>query len=374
MQIGYKTELNPNDKQTTLFLKHAGASRFAYNWGLSRRIQEYKETKKSSNAIEQHRQLNLAKKEEFPWMYDVSKCAPQEALRDLDRAFKNFFRRCKKGEKPGYPRFKSKKNGIGSFRLTGFIHIEANRIKLPRIGWVRLKEENYLPVGQPQQVTVSEKAGRWFVSFNVKNEMTIPTVNEGEIVGIDLGINKLATCSNGTVFDNPKSLKKKLKKLKRVQQGLSRKQKGSKNREKAKKLVQKVHYKISNIRKDALHKATSAIVKTKPLAVVLEDLNVSGMMKNSKLSRSIADASFYEFRRMLEYKLEWIGSKALFVDTFYPSSKLCSDCGNKKDELNLSERVYVCEVCGLEIDRDLNASLNLRSVYSCSTTASSAGS
>ena len=186
--------------------------------------------------------------------------------------------------------------------------------------------------------------------------------------------NKLATCSNGMTFDNPKSLKKKLKKLKRVQQGLSRKQKGSKNREKAKKLVQKVHYKISNIRKDALHKATSAIVRTKPLAVVLEDLNVSGMMKNRKLSRSIADASFYEFRRMLEYKLEWIGSKVLLADRFYPSSKLCSGCGNKKEELNLSERVYVCDSCGLELDRDYNASLNLRSVYSCSTTASSAGS
>ena len=138
---------------------------------------------------------------------------------------------------------------------------------------------------------------------------------------------------------------------------------GSKNREKAKRIVQRVHYKISNIRKDALHKATSAIAKTKPLAVVLEDLNVSGMMKNRKLSRSIQDSSFYEFRRMLEYKIEWVGSKVLLADPFYPSSKLCSGCGNKKDELSLSERVYVCEVCGLEIDRDLNASLNLKNVF-----------
>jgi putative transposase len=374
MNIGYKTELKPNNKQISHFMGCCGLSRFAYNWGLGRRIKEYEETKKSSNAIEQHREINVLKKTDYGWMYNYSKAIPQEALRDLDVAFKNFFRRCKKGEKAGYPRFKSKKKGIGSFRLTGSISIEGDRVKLPRIGWVKLKEVNYLPVGQPQQVSISEKAGRWFISFNVKNDFSIPSVKDGEIVGIDLGINKLATCSDGSVYDNPKSLRKNLKKLKRVQQDLSRKQKGSKNREKAKKKVQRVHYKILNIRKDALHKATSAIVKTKPCIVVLEDLNVSGMMKNGKLSRSIQDASFYEFRRMMEYKLEWIGSKLLFVDRFYPSSKLCSGCGNKKVELGLSERVYKCEVCGLEIDRDYNASLNLKSVYSCSSTASSAGS
>ena len=363
MKIGYKTELKPNNKQITLLLKHCGVARFAYNWGLSKRIQEYKETKQSSNAIEQHRQLNLAKKEEFPWMYEVSKCAPQEALRDLDTAFKNFFRRCKKKEKSGYPKFKSKKKGIGSFRLTGSIQIESNRVKLPRIGWIRLKEKNYLPVGQPQQTSISEKAGRWFISFNSKQEIIIPEIKTGEIIGIDLGINKLAICSDGTIFENPKSLSKRLKKLRRIQQSLSRKQKESNNRKKARRIVTNLHYKISNIRKDALHKATSTIVRTKPLVAVLEDLNVSGMMKNRKLSRSIQDASFYEFRRMLEYKMERIGSKVLLAGKFYPSSKLCSSCGNKKAELSLDIREYNCEVCGLIMDRDINASLNLKSIY-----------
>ncbi|MCK5616243.1 transposase [Candidatus Pacearchaeota archaeon] len=365
MQKGYKTELKPNNKQKTLLERCCGVSRFAYNWGLERRIKEYEETKKSTSAMEQHREINQLKKDELNWMYEYSKCIPQEALRDLEVAFRNFFRNIKQGKKPGFPKFKSRKKGIGSFRLTGVIKVEENRVKLPRIGWISLKEHNYLPVGKPSSITVSEKAGHWFVSFHVKEKDKKEELSE-EIIGIDLGLKELATLSNGEVIENPRSLKKGLKKLKKVQNFLSRKVKGSKNRKKAKKKVQRTHYKISNIRRDFIHKATTKIARTKPKCVVLEDLNVSGMVKNRKLSRSISDASWNEFRRQLEYKLKWIGSKLVFADRFYPSSKTCSKCGKVKSELKLSERIFKCD-CGFEIDRDLNAAINLKNLAVSST-------
>ena len=210
---GYKVELQLNNKQRTMLAQHAGAARYAYNWGLSKRIDLYEKEKKSTNAIEQHRELNKEKKSTLAWMYSVSKCAPQEALRNLDRAFKNFFRNIKQGKKAGFPKFKSKKNGIGSFRLTGAIHVESNRIKLPRIGWIKLKEEDRLPIETPSQVTVSEKSGHWFVSFNIEEEVQEQKLSD-KVIGIDLGINHLATLSDGTKYENPKSLKNKLKKLK----------------------------------------------------------------------------------------------------------------------------------------------------------------
>ena len=215
----YKVEIDPNNVQRTALLKHAGAARFAWNWGLARRKQEYEETGKSSNAITQHRQLNELKKTDFPWMYDVSKAAPQEALRDLDKAYQNFFRRVKKGgETPGFPKFKSRKNGIGSFRTTGAIHVENARIKLPRIGWLRLKEHGYIPIDgiHVLSVTVSESAGHWFVSVQCRQEIEVAQAT-GEPVGVDLGIKELAVVSDGQRFENPKALRKAQSKLKRFQ-------------------------------------------------------------------------------------------------------------------------------------------------------------
>ena len=365
---GYKVELKLNNKQKTMLLRHAGAARYAYNWGLRKRIDLYEKEKKSTNAIEQHRELNKEKQSTLAWMYQSSKAAPQEALRDLDRAFQNFFRNIKQGRKPGFPKFKSKKNGIGSFRLTGSIHVESNRIKLPRIGWVKLKEEDRLPIVTPSQVTVREKAGHWFVSFNIQEEVQEQKISD-KVIGVDLGINHLATLSDGTKYENPKPLKKKLQKLRRLSKSLSRKVKGSKNRQKAREQLARLHYKIANIRKDCLHKITTEIARTKPSVVVLEDLGVSNIMKNRKLSRSIQDAGFYEFRRQLEYKLSWIGSKIEFVDRFFPSSKTCSSCGAIKKELSLSERQYDCEVCGQCIDRDENAAINLMKAASSAVLA-----
>ncbi len=368
----YKVELDPNNVQRTALLKHAGAARFAWNWGLTRRKQEYEETNKSSNAIEQHRQLNVLKKTDFPWLYEVSKAAPQEALRDLDKAYQNFFRRVKAGKKAGkkhgFPKFKSRKNGIGSFRLTGAIRVENDRIKLPRIGWLRLKEHGYIPTDGIHilSVTVSESVGRWFVSVQCRQEIEV-TQATGESVGVDLGIKDLAVTSDGARFENPKPLKKAQAKLKRLQREISRRKKGGKNREKTRKKVAKVHQRIANIRRDSLHKATSAIVakpkpdSERPSMIVLEDLNVSGMLANHCLAQAISDVGFAEFRRQLEYKSVWYGSELMLADRFFPSSRLCRHCGCINSELKLSDREWTCD-CGAVLDRDLNAALNLKSL------------
>jgi putative transposase len=380
----FKTELDLNNAQKTACAKHAGAARWAYNWGLARKIEAYQKGEKVPTAIGLHRELNVLKKGELAWMYEVSKCAPQEALRNLDRAFANFFRRVKEkkaGKKiqVGFPRFKSKKDGLGSFRLTGAIHVFDGAIQLPRLGLLRLKERGYLPVDGVKvfSATVSERAGRWFVSIQVQNSLPDPARSPAfgagrtakPVAGVDLGIMALATFSDGTRVENPRALKRSLRKIKRLQRTVSRRQTGSANRRKAVHQLAKAHFRVANIRQDTLHQATSLLAKTKS-AVVLEDLNVSGMMKNHHLAQAIADVGLYEFRRQLTYKGMWNGCEVLVADRFYPSTKRCSRCGNIKAGFDLSERVYECEVCGLIIDRDLNAALNLERW----TTASSAES
>lgn len=372
----YKVELDPNNKQRSLFVKHAGVARFAYNWGLARRIEEYQTTRKSSSAIDQHKQIvQMKKTKEYYWLKEVSKCAPQEALRNLDVAYQNFFRRVKKGEKPGFPKFKSRNKGIGSFRLMGAIKISSDKIQLPRIGDVKLKEKNRLPIGvKVSSITCSERAGHWFVSLKYETEACNIEIGKGTI-GIDLGIKSLAVTSDGRVFENPKALKKNLKKLARLQRKLSRQTIGSNSRKKTKTKISRLHYNISNIRKDNLHKVTSAIVKakTKPETIVIEGLNVSGMMKNRKLSQAISDVGFFEFRRQIEYKSKWNGVKVLVALMFFPSSRLCNICGSKNEDLKLSDRVWVCENCETKHDRDLNAAINLANLIP-KTTVSPTGS
>ena len=381
---GYKTELDLNNRQHTHCLKHAGAARFAYNWGLARRMAAYEATGETLTAIDLHKELNQLKKTDYPWMYEVSKCTPQEALRDLDRAFANFFRRVKLKKtgklrgKVGYPKFKSRKYGAGRFRLTGVIKVFDGHIQLPRLGLLKLKERAYLPTEGVKllSATVSEKAGRWFVSVQVEEEIPDPEPAQGAPVGVDLGITMLATCSDGVRYENPRALQRAQKKLRRLQRKLSRQQKDSNNREKTRRKIARLHYRAANIRRDALHKATSGIVaKSKPAAlrpraVVLEDLNVNGLLKNHRLARSISDVGMHEFRRQMSYKAQWSGSEIAFVDQWYPSSKMCSRCGQVKNELPLSQRTYHCDVCSLVIDRDLNAARNLARL---ATTASSAG-
>ncbi|HYT45916.1 MAG TPA: transposase, partial [Methylomirabilota bacterium] len=298
---GYKTELDLNDKQRTWCLQHAGAARFAYNWALNRKIEAYKKGEKVPTAIDLHRELNTLKKTELSWMYDVSKCAPQEALRNVDKAYDNFFRnvRLKKAGKhkgkAGFPKFKKKSKGIGSFRLTGSIKVFADAIQLPRLGRLRLKEHGYLPVsgGHILSATVSEHAGHWFVSVQVEEERQEPVKSNTSAIGIDLGVHTLATCSDGVEFANPRSLKHKLKKLKKLQRAHSRKQKSSKNREKSRKKLVVLHARIANVRKDALHKFTTHVCKSHA-HIGIEDLHVAGMLKNHHLAQAISDASFGE--------------------------------------------------------------------------------
>lgn len=361
IQKAYKTEIDPNNKQRTKLMQHAGCARKAWNWALGR-IQD--KTSKP-NAMQLHRELNQEKKTQFAFMYEVSKCAMQESLRDLQKAFTNLFEK-----RLGFPKFKSRNRGIGSFRLTGSIRVENNKIKLPRLGWLRLKERGYIPTDQHiLSATVSEKAGRWYVSVLVlvlvlvQEEVKLQD-NKG-VLGLDLGIKTLATCSDGSQYNNPKALSQVENKIKYCQRRLvNKKDKKSKRRKKLRTKIAKLWQRVANIRKDATHKATSEIVKTKqPQIIVLEDLYISGMTKNHKLAKLVCDANMREFRRQIEYKSNWAGVEVRFVDRFFPSSKTCSSCGQVKKELKLSERIFRCS-CSFEMDRDLNAACNLRNTVS----------
>jgi putative transposase len=380
VQRAYKTELDLNDQQVTACKQHAGAARWAYNWGLQVKKERYTATKTSPTAIELHRELNALKKSEVPWMYEVSKCAPQEALWNLDAAFQQFFRRCalkKQGKwkgKLGYPCLKTKKKGLGSFRLTGRIVVSEKAIVLPRLGRLRLKEREYLPTGRGEvhilSATVSEQAGHWYVSVQVEEEQAVPE-NSGPVVGIDLGIKNLATLSDGTVIPSPRHLKRRLKKLRRLQRVVSRRHKGSKNRKKAVRTLAKLYRQIKNQRRNTLHQVTTRLAKTKSV-LVIEDLQVAGMLKNHHLAQAIGDVGFYEFQRQLLYKAKWYGARVILADRWEPSSKRCSGCGWLDADLTLADRTFHCEACGLVLDRDFNAAINLKQLAGSSSDSQNA--
>lgn len=358
----YKTELQPNNKQKTLLGKHIGTARYTYNWGMGRKDTVYWlnqlpiEHIKYPTAIDLHKELVILKKTDLAWMYEVSKCAPQEALRNLDKAYINFFEGKKK-----HPNYKKKKQG-GSFRLNGAIKTTQNAIQLPRIGVIHLKEYGYIPTdAKILSATVSEKAGHWFVSVQVEEEINTPE-NNGGLVGIDLCAgNKMAHCSDGVIYDNPKAYKRFERKKKRIQREVSRKKLKSENWKKAVRKLGRLEHRVANVRKDAQHKFTTELAKTKSV-IVIEDLNVAGIMKNNKVAKSIADVGMYETRRQLQYKTIWYGSQLIIADRYYPSSKTCSKCGNINHKLKLSDRIFNCPVCKFSIDRDLNASINLERV------------
>ncbi|MCF8012154.1 MAG: transposase [Clostridiales bacterium] len=351
----YRYELKPNKAQLVLLRKHAGCARFAWNWGLVQKRDDYQEKGKSANAIELHRRLNGLKKTDYPWMYEVSKCAPQEALRDLDRAFKNFFRGDTK-----YPRFK-KKGAHDSFRLTGSIKTVGKYVQLPRLGKVKLKEVTSVK-GKILSATVKREANRWFVSLAVEEEMPEPEPVMGVPAGIDVGVKDFAVLSDGERIKPPKSLEKNLNRLQKLSRRLSRKQIGSHNYRKMSLKLAKLHRRIKNQRKDFLHKLSTRLAKTKPV-IVIEDLAVKNMIKNKHLSRHIADVGWGEFRRMLEYKTRWYGSELKTVPRFYPSSKTCSTCGYVLEKLELSTRYWQCPQCAKYHDRDINAARNLLKYY-----------
>jgi putative transposase len=361
MLLGFKTELKLNNQQRTALLKHCGVARHSWNWGLAltKQILDHNkqcpDTKiKFPSAIDLHKWLVALVKSENEWYYECSKSTPQQALMALREAWTRCFNKT-----AGVPKFK-KKGKRDSFTLEGTVKIlEENKIQVPVIGIIKTYER--LPQILTKSATISRQADRWFISFRF--DIKINESISDSVVGVDLGVKSLATLSTGEVVLGANSYKQYSVKLSRMQWLNRHKIIGSNNWKKAQMAVARLHRKIANIRKDTLHKLTTLLAKNHG-TIVIEDLNVSGMMANHKLAKSIADMGFFEFRRQLIYKCELYSSKLVVVDRWFPSSKTCSSCGTKKETLTLNERVFECGYCGFSLDRDLNAAINLSKVVS----------
>jgi putative transposase len=364
IQRAHQIQMNPNNQQANYFVRACGIARFVYNWALSEWIHQYEAGDKPS-VYGLKKKFNAIKREQYPWILEVTKCAPEQAFNNLGKAFKGFFRNLKAGRKSGYPCFKKRSKSKDSFYLSNDqFQLNGKSIKIPKLGWVKMREKLRLD-GKIMSAVVSRTAGRWFVSIQVEIEAPEFQVG-GSALGVDLGIKELATVSDGRVFGNPRPLKTKKRQLRLYQKAVSRKKRGSNNRKKAIHRLQRLHYQISCIRKDAQHKATTAIT-TGCRLLGIESLQVKGMLKNHKLARALSDASMGEVLRQLEYKADGKGITLVKADKFYPSSKTCSGCGSMKIDLALGDRVYRCKHCGLELDRDLNAALNLKNLAVGST-------
>ncbi len=381
-------EINPTDEQKSKIHQTIGVSRFVYNFYIARNKEIYEREGKFVSGMDFSKWLNneyIPNNQEMKWIKEVSSKATKQAIMNGDKAFRDFFKKAK-----GFPRFKKKKNqDVKAYfpknNKTDWT-LERHRVKIPTLGWVRLKEFGYIPVNSMvKSGTVSQKADRYYVSILVEErDIKISNSNTGmkisntnnEGLGIDLGIKEFAVCSDGIKFKNINKtsiIKKVEKKLKREQRKLSRKYESLKIRNKKEKggnvtsqniqkqvvKVQKLHQRLANIRTDYINKIVSSIIKQKPSYITIEDLNVKGMMKNKHLSKAIASQKFFEFKTKLMSKCKQNDVELRIVDRFYPSSKTCSQCGEIKKDLKLSDRVYKCS-CGFVIDRDLNASINLR--------------
>ena len=352
MQRAHKIRLNPNNVQATYFAKACGISRLTYNWALAEWKAQYDRGEKPS-AYGLKKQFNSIKRERYPFIIEVTKWVPERSFMDLERAFKNFFHRVKKGGAPGYPKFK-KKGVRDSFYISGsVIKTDIKSILIPKLGWVKMMESLRF-AGKIQSAVVSKRADQWFVSINVEVPDG-PECDKNQIysaVGVDLGVKSLAVLSDGVVFDNPRITQKFAKKVRMANKNLARKKKGSNNWKKQKAKLSELHLRIFNARTDAVHKLT-AFIANNYSDVCIEDLNVAGMVKNRKLAKVVADVSFGEVVRQLEYKCIRVHK----VSRWFPSTKLCGNCGQIHD-MPLNKRTMKCD-CGIEIDRDLNAAMNL---------------
>jgi len=354
----HKIELRPNKQQTSYFVNACGVARFAYNWGLGEWKQQHALGEKPS-ASKLSKQFNQIKRQEFPFVLDVAKTIAARAFRDLGHAFSNFFRSLKTGQHFGYPRFKRRGKHDSFYLANDRIKLDGKRIRVSKLGWVRMTEPLRLQ-GKIMSAVISRTADKWFCSIRIEIEIT-DIVAEGPTVGVDVGIKELATVSDGRTFENSRAFRQGKRQLRRLDKAVSRKKPGSQNYRKAIRRLQRQYYRITCVRLDAIHKATTAITKGAG-RIVIENLNIKGMMRNHCIAGALQDASLAEVHRQPQYKAEQLGIEVIIADRFYPSSKTCSGCGAVKTTLTLKERQYKCSRCGLEIDRDLNAAINLKQV------------
>lgn len=361
IQCAHKIRVYPNNKQANYFARACGVARFAYNWGLEQWTELHKAGEKP-NANDIDKMFNAIKKTDFPFVKEVTKCAAQRAILNLGVAYKNFYRNVKAGTTKagkdfGYPKFKKKGVHDSFYLANDSVKVEGKRVFIAKLGWVKMAESLRFD-GKIMSATVSRKADMWFVSVSVQQEVPDLDPVKGTL-GIDVGIRPLAVTSDGEVFENPQALKQAEKTFRRLYKAVSRKQRGSKNRKKAVVKLARQHHKVSCIRKDVHHKATTAIT-TSCDVVCIETLNIRGMTKNRKTAKALHDSALSIFFEQIRYKSEWRGISVVKADRWFPSSKTCSGCGHVKANLLRSEKLYKCDVCGLEIDRDLNAAINLK--------------
>lgn len=366
----YKLRIYPNKQQSQLIDKTIGSSRFVYNRFLNERIELYTNTKEYSSYFKDCSKLRQLKKmEEFNWLKDYDKFSLESSLKDLDNAYQNFFREVKKGNSnQGFPKFKSKKTARLSYRTTftnngsgnNNIEIKDNKIKLPKLKWIRFRDGRDLSnISKIFNVTISKtKTNKYYASVCVE-EIIKEKETTGAMIGVDLGLKEYLTTSDNEVIENPRWLRKSEDKLKKLQRSHSRKKNSSNNREKARLKLAKQYEKVSNQRRYFQQVLSTRLINENQI-ICLETLKSSNMVKNHKIAKSVQDVSWYEFVRQLEYKGLWHDRQIVKIDQFYPSSQLCSECGSKNSKTkDLSYRVYECNNCGLIIDRDYNASINI---------------
>lgn len=360
MLKAYKYRIYPNKLQKEHLIRSMGCIRFLYNAALEERIKHYEKFGKGLSCFDQMKELpDIKKNPELEWLAEPTAQSLQMSLRNLENAFTNFFRK-----QADFPKFKSKHDNHHSIAYPQRVEVDwkANRVYLPKCGEVFIVFDRKFE-GKIKTCTVSRTpTDKFFISILVEDDKKLPKkapIKRETAVGIDLGIKHFAILSDGTKVENPRHLQKSLAKLKVLQKDLSRKKKGSKNRDKARRKVAKLFEYISNQRKDFLHKLSSKIVSENQ-TIIMEDLNVSGMIRNYSLAQHIQDVGWGMFKVMLEYKAEWYGKNLLFIGRFDPSSKMCSCCGNIKKDLTLKDREWECENCHTHHDRDINAAINIK--------------
>lgn len=359
MLRAYKYRLHPTDEQRIFFAKSFGCVRYIYNWALAKRVEAYQMENRRINSIELCRMLtDLKKQDGMEWLREVSNECLQQSIRNLDSAFTRFFR-----EKKGFPKFKSKHDNRQSYKAINSVAVDLDnrKVKLPKIGWVKFAKNRRFE-GKVTSVVVSKTpTGKYYISVLVDDGAELPakeTITYDGTIGIDVGLKDFAVCSNGDVYNNPKYLEKSTTKLKQLQKRFSKTKKGGNRRERLRKQLARQYEKVTNQRTDFLHKVSTKLVRENQ-AIIIEDLNISGMMKNHRLARSISSVGWKTFFSMLEYKCQWYGKTLIRIGRFQPSSKMCG-CGYINRGLKLSDRKWTCPKCGTTNDRDLLAARNIK--------------